>query len=142
MTVARVDDPVGCAEYDRLRKEYNSLRVTSFNERRDQVWADYFSTVGARYIDLQRRGCEVTELNPEPPTFEVPERAPLADLLFPKVHENVKREEVVDWPSETHHCTLVTLLASLCSRRCSPARRTKEDERTVYIELDWLELIV
>jgi hypothetical protein len=71
----------------------------------------------------------------------MPERAPLADLLFPKVHENVKREKIVDWPSKTHHCTLVILLARLCSRRCSPVRKTKKDERTVYIETEENEQI-
>ena len=134
MKVARLEDPVGRADYNHLRKEFKSLRVTFLNKKRGQVWADYFSTVGARYIDLQRRGCEVTELKPEPPKFEVPERAPLADLLFPKVLENMKREEVVNWPSEMHHCTLISLLARLCSQPCSRDRRTKEDERTVYIE--------
>ena len=92
---AQIEDPVGYAEFDRLRRDYDSLRKTLTNEKYEQVRADYFSTVGARYIDQQRRGCVVDD-EPPAPEFEVTERMPLADLLFPKRSADVKPEDVVD----------------------------------------------
>jgi hypothetical protein len=103
-------------------------------DKREQVWIDYFSTAGAYYIDLQRRGYKEAELIAEAPRFEIPERAQLVDLLFPNVNDNGRPSKVIDWPSDLHHCKIVGLLAGLCSRRCSPARKTSKDKRMVYIE--------
>jgi hypothetical protein len=130
----RISDPESYAEYVRLRKQYDSLRVSLLRDKREQVWTDYFSTVGAHYIDLQRRGYKEAELIAEAPQFEISERTQLVDLLFPNVNDDVKPSEVIDWPSDLHHCKIVDLLAALCSRRCSPARKTSRDERMVYIE--------
>jgi hypothetical protein len=77
------------------------------------------------------------DVNKSPvPQFEVVERMPLVDLLFPKRSADVKLEDVTDWPLETHYCKLVTLLAILCNRRCSPALRSKKNEENVYVEIE------
>jgi len=135
LKVAQVEDPVGHAEYIRLRKGFASLHKTLMNRKYEQVRANYFNTVDAHYIDQQHRGCVAAELPPAP-AFEVAERVPLADLLFPLRCADMKPKDVVDWPSETHHCSLVCLLTALCSRRCSPARKTKNDKQNVYIEVE------
>lgn len=133
---ARSTDPHGWADYNRLRKEFESLRVTSIKRKHAQVRSEYFSTVGARYIDSQRRGRDELQPIARPPSFEVPERATLANLLFPERCRDVNLEEIKEWTSHTDHCRLISSLAALCSRRCSPARKISKDLETTYIETE------
>jgi Protein of unknown function (DUF3435) len=131
---AKIIDPKGFEEYELLRRRYDALRSLLMRQKFEQVREDYFSTVGARYIEEQHTGSTRIEL--PAPTFEVPEREPLASLLFPKVNAELELEETLDWPSDAHHCHLIDLLVSLCSKRCLPERKSKQDEKTIYIEVE------
>ena len=68
-------------QYDRTRRQIDSLRQTLRNKRLAKAIKDYHATIDTLYIERQRAGAAVPKVARPHVKFEFPERAKIAELL-------------------------------------------------------------